>query len=178
MAYVNIALSGQIGVGGTSLAKVLSQQLGWPLRDGSQIFRDISMHLGHDLEQSPQQYDDAVDRKVDEETRALLQTNQHSVVASKLAGFLSRDLRHTFRILVTCPLQERIKRYAKDRGHQGADARKLLLLREQKDQEKWERLYGPNDFFDPSFFHLVLDSGTLSVEEEVQRVVDSSFNFL
>lgn len=171
MAFRNIALSGRIGVGGTSLAKALSQKLSWPLRDASQIFRDIAAHLGYNLELSPQQYSDDIDRKVDAETQKLLQSDRHGIVASKLAGFLSRDIAHTYRVLIVCPLEVRIKRYSQDRGYTLRDAHKLLLFREEEDQKKFGRLYGTYDFFDPTFFHLTLDSSMMTVHEEVERII-------
>jgi cytidylate kinase len=42
MSFKNIAISGRVATGVSTLAKQLSQVLGWPLRDASQIFRDIS----------------------------------------------------------------------------------------------------------------------------------------
>ena len=171
MAFQNIALSGRIACGSSTLASALSQNLGWSLRDGSQIFRDISAHLGYDLERAPQQYNDDVDRKVDEETYALLALPQQIVVSSKLAGFLSRDIPHTLRVLLICSQEERIRRYIQSRGHAPKEAPNLIQLREQADQKKWERLHGPNDFFDQSFFHLVLDSGSLSIKQEVAHII-------
>lgn len=170
MEYKNIAISGRIAVGSSSLAKALSLRLGWKLRDASQIFRDISMHSGFDLEKDPQKYGEEIDRAVDKETRETLKSEQ-AVVASKLAGFLSRDIDESFRILVSCPIEERISRYAKDRGYSLTKSGHLIDSREKSDQEKWENLYGKHDFFDPKIFHLVIDSGKLRIEKEVDLVL-------
>ena len=170
MGFRNIAISGRIGAGTSTLAKLLSDKLGWPLRDASQIFRDISMHSGFDLEKNPQKYAAEVDRRVDEETKNVLAAPKNIIVTAKLAGFLSRDIRHSLRVLITCPVNERIRRYAQNRGYSLDQAEKLLVLREKLDQEKWQRLYGAHDFFDPKYFQLVLDSGRLSPQDEVNRV--------
>src|SRR3989338_3496178 len=114
MVFKNIAISGRIAVCSSSLAKALSLRLKWQLRDASQIFRDISMHSGFDLEKDPQKYGVEIDLAVDTETRDILMTKQ-VVVVSKLAGFLSRDIGNSLRILVSCPIEERVNRYAKDR---------------------------------------------------------------
>ena len=171
MEFKNIAVSGRIGAGTSTLAKQLSQVLGWPLRDASQIFRDISMHSGFDLEKNPQKYAAEVDRRVDEETKNVLAAPKNIIVTAKLAGFLSREVKHTLRVLITCPLDERIRRYAQNRGYSLDQAKKLLILREKLDQEKWQRLYGTHDFFDPKYFQLVLDSRLLSPQDEVHQIL-------
>lgn len=171
MVFKNIAISGRIAAGSSSLARALSEKLGWNLRDGGQIFRDISQQRGFDLEKQPQQYGDDVDRMVDEETRRLLRDESDIVVTSKLAGFLSRDLDTTLRVLLTCPLEVRIQRYAAHRGYGKTEAMRFISLRELEDQEKFSRLYGTLDFFDPLLFQLVLQSDRQSVENEISSVL-------
>lgn len=169
--YRNIAISGQIAVGSTSLAKALSQKLSWSLREGNQIFRDISMQMGFDLEKSPQKYSDETDIHVDSETTFILKKQSNIVVCSKLAGFLSRNITHTLKILVIAPLGVRIQRYSQDRGYHPAEAEKLIELREAEDHKKFSRLYEQHDFFDSKYFNLVLDSSKLSISEEVSQVL-------
>lgn len=174
MAYRNIAISGRIAVGSTSLAQALSQELNWPLRDGGQIFRQVMAEKGFNLETDVHQAvgdrADEFDREVDDKTVGLLSRPQGIIVTSKLAGFLSRDIKHTLHVLITCPLDTRIKRYSQDRGYQLEEAQNLIQLRQDQDQEKWSHLYSPCDFFDSEYFDLVLDSGELSVEEETKAV--------
>ena len=72
MDFRNIAISGKIAVGSSSLAKALSVRLGYKLRDASQIFRDISMHSGFDLEKQSKNMGRRIDLAVDSETRDTL----------------------------------------------------------------------------------------------------------
>lgn len=175
MEFRNIAVSGRIGAGTSTLAKLLSDKLGWPLRDASQIFRDVTAQLGFNLETDVNQAvgnrDDQIDVEVDRKTLEVLNGNTRVVVTSKLAGFLSRDIRHTLRVLITCPPDERIRRYGQSRGYSLGQAKELLVLREKLDQEKWQRLYGARDFFDPKYFNLVLDSNLLSPQDEVRQIL-------
>lgn len=175
MEFRNIAISGRIGSGTSTLAKTLVQKLGWPLRDASQIFRDVTAHMGLNLEvdinQAIGNRNDQIDREVDQKTLEVLNTNNNTVITSKLSGFLSRDIKHALRVLITCPEEERVRRYAASRGYSADKAKQLLILREKMDQEKWERLYGRQDFFDPANFHLMIDSGRLRVKEEVELVL-------
>ena len=175
MELKNIAVSGRIAVGSSSLAKALSLSLGWQLRDASQIFRDVTAQMGFNLEididKAIGDRDDQIDREVDKKTIELLSGSNKIVTTSKLAGFLSREIDSVFRVLASCPLKERIRRYSKDRSYPLDRAKQLLESREMTDQAKWERLYGSHDFFDPKIFHLVVDSGKLSVEEEVELVL-------
>lgn len=172
MAFKNIAISGRPVSGSTSLAKTLAAKLGWPLRDASQMFRGISKQMGFNLEEDPQKYGNEIDLKVDRETTAVLTSQSLVVVASKLAGFLSRNSSLTFRVLVICPFSVRVNRCAQSRGYDLVTARRLLRTREKMDQEKWEKLYGRHDFFDHKMFHLILDAGKLSIEEEAKKVVE------
>lgn len=175
MDFKNIAVSGRIGAGTSTLAKQLSQALGWPLRDASQIFRDVTAQIGFNLEtdvnQAVQNRDDLIDREVDDKTLAVLKENHRLVVTSKLAGFLSRNLEPTLRVLITCPKDERIRRYAQSRGYSLDKAKQLLILREKLDNQKWRRLYGNHDFFSPEYFQLVLDSSRLSPQDEVKNIL-------
>lgn len=174
--YQNIAVSGRIAVGSTSLVKALSQKLGWNLREGNQIFRDISMQMGFDLEKNIQEAitdrSDQIDLHVDRETTSILEKQSNIVVCSKLAGFLSRDIIHAFKILVTAPPDVRIQRYSRDRGHAMAEAERLIKLREEEDNIKFSRLYGRHNFFDHKYFNLILNSSKLSIEEEAEKVLE------
>ena len=171
MAFKNAAISGRVAVGSTTLAKSLSSKLNWPLREGNQIFRDISMQMGFDLEKNPQKYGDEVDLHVDGETAAILKNQSNIIVCSKLAAFLSRGISETFKVLVVAPWEIRVKRYSLDRGYKLDEADKLIQLREREDQQKFSRLYGDRDFFNQSFFDLVLDSNQLTVEQEVEKIL-------
>lgn len=175
MVYKNIAISGRIAVGSSSLAKALSLRLGWKLRDASQIFRDVTAQAGFNLEvdidKAIVSRDDQIDKEVDIKTVETLSGGFNTIVTSKLAGFLSRNIENVLRILIVCSVEDRINRYKKDRGYSLTDAKRLLEEREEKDKEKWGRLYGELDFFDPQIFHLVIDSGKLRVEEEVDLIL-------
>lgn len=175
MDFRNIAISGRIAVGSSSLARALSLRLGWKFRDGGQIFRDVTAQAGFNLEvdidKAIGSRDDQIDREVDRETIEILTQGHNSVVTSKLAGFLGKEAGGVLRILVVCPIDDRISRYSKDRGYSTGEAKRLLEEREEKDRQKWERIYGKIDFFDPKIFHLMIDSGKLKVEEEVDLVL-------
>lgn len=175
MDFRSIAISGRIAVGSSSLAKALSLRLGWKLRDAGQIFRDVTAQAGFNLEVDVDKAigdrDDQIDKEVDRKTVEIFTQGYDSVVTSKLAGFLGREAEGVLRVLVICPINDRITRYSKDRGYSAGEAKKLLEEREEKDREKWERMYGTHDFFDPKIFHLVIDSGKLRVEEEVDLIL-------
>jgi len=175
MVFKNIAISGRIAVGSSSLAKALSLRLGWKLRDAGQIFRDVTAQMGFNLEvdinKAIENRDDQIDKEVDQKTLNVLRDDKNIIVTSKLSGFLSHNIKHALRVLVVCPEEERVRRYAQNRGYPLVKAKELLILREKMDQQKWERLYGGLDFFDPKIFHLVIDSGKLKVEEEVNLIL-------
>lgn len=175
MVFKNVAISGRIAAGSSSLAKALSLRLSWKLRDAGQIFRDVTAQAGFNLEvdidKAIGSRDDRIDTEVDRKTAEILSENRNAIVTSKLAGFLSRKMEDVLKILITCPVEDRINRYSKDRGYTLAEAKKLLEDRGKKDLEKWERIYGKSDFFDHQIFHLVIDSSKLRVEEEVDLIL-------
>lgn len=175
MDFRNIAISGKIAVGSSSLAKALSLRLGWKLRDGGQIFRDVTaqngLNLEVDIDKAIGNRDDQIDREVDRKTIEILNQGRNSIVTSKLAGFLGKETEGVLRVLVVCQIDDRISRYSKDRGYLLGEAKRLLEEREEKDKQKWERLYGKHDFFDPRIFHLVIDSDKLRVGEEVDLIL-------
>ena len=175
MVFRNIAISGRIAVGSSSLAKGLSLRLGWKLRDAGQIFRDVTAQAGFNLEVDIDKAiggrDDQIDKEVDRKTIEILNQGHNSIVTSKLAGFLGKEAEGVLRVLVVCRIDDRVSRYSKDRGYPVEEAKRLLEEREDKDREKWERMYGKVDFFDPEIFHLVIDSGKLRIDEEVDSIL-------
>lgn len=164
-----ITVSGRIASGSTTLAHRLSTILGWRHIEGGEIFweavrRKMGLH--------PQETNlrpDEEDEAFDESLKQILQTQQHIIVETKLAGFNAQGLSDVFKILVVCTDSNghdqtniRIDRLV-NREHMSIEkAKEEVLEREKNDIEKWQRLYAHNDkqwvYWNENYYNVVINT--------------------
>jgi cytidylate kinase len=171
MNYKNIAVSGKIiASGSTTLAWELAKKLEWRFVSAGEVFRQYCQEKGWPIERY-QDIPDQIDKEVDQKAKTMLEKEEKIVYEGWLAGWISRDLPHVFRILCTAPLKVRIKRFAKREQVSLDEARKKVVFRDQTTIKKHQRLYEIKDQFDKRFFHLVLATDKMTVVEEVDLVL-------
>lgn len=172
--YKNIAISGGIGVGTTTLMKNLHKHLekeGWRARSTGQIVRDYTKE---NVLPTATLVSDEFDRKMEAEVERILKDQDKQIIEGWLAGFVSRNNPEVLRILVTCSdLSLRIDRVANRDSLTIEKAKEFIKEREEENFKKWRRLYGKYDFFDPSFFHVVIDTYSSGPMETVGKVLDA-----
>src|SRR5579864_1479070 len=97
-----ITVSGRIASGSTTLAKHLSQYLGWKHMEGGEIFWEaVRSKLGLQ-EKDTNLRPDEEDLLFEEKQKELLANHKHLVLESKLAGFCAQGLTDVFKIGVLC----------------------------------------------------------------------------
>lgn len=169
--YKNIAISGPIGSGKSTLAKGVAEKLGWKLQSTGEFFRRWHKEKGIPVRESdrvPEQLDKEIDMGYQEKMK-----NEEGVVfESHLAGWLAKDLQETFKVLCTADLQTRVNRVAARDGASPEEALKDIDQRAEAHREKFERLYGVKDRFNPAYFDLVVDTGKLNPQEALDKVLN------
>src|ERR1700722_11853618 len=93
----NITISGRIASGATTLAHHLAQRLEWEVLDGGKLFRAFTKDHGYAADRS-----DQFDLDYEERVKKILQTEEHNIIQSHLAGFDAQDIDGIFKILVVC----------------------------------------------------------------------------
>jgi CMP/dCMP kinase len=171
----NITVSGRIGSGATTLAKKLSEKLGWEMLEGGSIMRRIQKEVGADVyetDKRPDKYDTDYEEKV----KKILKEEDHQIIQSHLAGFDAQGIDGVFKILVICEDEEgndkmdiRIDRLVNRDKITVDQAKDEVAQREKRNLEKWRRLYADNDpdwnYWDKKYYDLVINTYSYNAKE-------------
>lgn len=167
MAYTSITLSGQIASGTSTTGKTLAQKLNLKYESAGDFFRNYAMENNiplHDKSQIP----DDLDQKIDQELTALAQKGG-VVVDAHYIGYFTREMPNVLRVLLTCDYETRINR-ALSRTHTHQETEEEINLREEGLDKKFRKLYAQDNFLDPKFFDLVIDTTNTTVGEVAERI--------
>lgn len=178
----NVTVSGRIGSGATTLAKSLSEYLGWDFLEGGALFEKI--HKDLHLEQSEvENRPDHFDLEYEERIKKMLREELHHVVQSHLAGYDADDIPGVFKILVVCEengedrREVRIDRLVNRDGKSVEEAKKEVLEREKEHLAKFRRLYADNDpnwvYWDKKYYDLVINTFDHNKESAFQTALAS-----
>ncbi len=172
--YKNITISGKIGVGSTTLAKKLAEVLGWKHINTGALQREYDREHGRN-----ENLQGAIDRP-DEQEKAMeaqalkvLTDEAQIVYEAWLSGYVARDLKHVLKILVICSSDDiRVDRVMNRENVNLEMAKQSIKKREEENLEKWRKLYGTVDFWNPANFDLVVDTYSSGPHETLGKVLD------
>lgn len=179
-----VTVSGRIASGSTTLAKKLSQELGWRHIEGGEIFWEAVRNRlklnPKDTALRPDEEDEAFDASL----KDILQTQKDIVLETKLAGFNAQGVEGIFKILVVCEDQQgndqtqiRIDRLVNREQMSMEEAKEEVLVREKNDIEKWQRLYADGDtswlYWDRKYYDLVINTFSHDHEQTLQLALDA-----
>jgi CMP/dCMP kinase len=167
---LRIAISGKSGCGNSTVSRIVAERLG--LRVINYTFKDLSRDRGMSFEevclraeQDPQ-YDLTIDKMQIE-----LASEGPCVLGSRLAIWLLHDI--AFTVYLYAPVEVRAARIARREEKDVALALKETTLRDQRDHDRYSRLYG-YDVDRYTFAALVIDTGPIGIEEVVEEIVRSA----
>ncbi len=173
MNYKNIAISSQIAAGKSTLLRNLRTHLepqGWKLRSTGQLIRDYTKENVLPLATL---VTEEFDRKIEGEVERLFREGEKNVVEGWLAGFIARDIPTTFKVLLVCSdFSIRVDRVANRDSLSIEKAKESIKIREEENFKKWKRVYGDFDFFNPTYFNLIVDTYSMGPMETLGRVLD------
>ncbi len=173
LKYNNITISGGVSVGKNTLLNNLKPYLvplGWKFTSGGQILRDFTKEYVQPLASL---VDKDFHHKIDERTKRLLTNEGHYVIEAWLAGFIARTLKDTLRVLLTCSNEAlKVDRVVNRDKVTVAEAKKFIKEREVKNFKTWHKIYGNYNFWDPKYYHLVIDTYSSGPLETVGKVLD------
>ncbi len=173
LKFNNITISGGVSVGKNTLLNNLKPyllHLGWKFTSGGQILRDFTKEYVQPLAS-------LVDRdfhnQIDDRTKRLLTKEGHYVVEAWLAGFVARNLKDTLRVLLTCSNEAlKVDRIVNRDKVTIGEAKKYIKQRETDNFKTWHTIYGNYNFWDPQYYHLVIDTYSSGPLETVGKVLD------
>ncbi len=164
---LRIAISGKSGCGNTTVSRLVAAALG--LRVVNFTFKNLAEERGMTFEQvcllaeTDPQYDHAVDRR-----QVQLAQEGGCVLGSRLAIWLIRDT--AFTVYLEASLPVRAGRIARREGKPLADALAETEARDQRDHDRYARLYG-YDVDAYGFADLVVDAEHHDQDEVAREIV-------
>jgi cytidylate kinase len=172
----NIAISGSIGSGTTSLGRVLAEKLGWQFVEGGEVFAGIHRELGIS-EENVAKRQDTWDIEFDKKMQSVFQYEEKNIIESHLAGYNARGIIGIFKIRLVCEtngvdqIDERARRIARRDGISVGEAKRHLLERERGNIEKYERIYGLNPYQDSSLYDVTINTFKKSKEAVLKEAL-------
>ncbi len=163
-----VAISGPIGVGKSTVARMLAERLGIPCISAGGVFRELAARRGISVVELNRlaEGDPRIDRDLDQ-LQAELARPGPCVVESRLAGWM---VQADLKVWLDAPLEVRAARVAGREGHDPDAARDELLTRERSEWSRYRALYGI-DITDRAPFHLVVDTSRWPPEAMAEALV-------
>ena len=168
MSYRSIIISGPVALGSTTAAKLLNQKLKIPYKSAGDFFREYMLSHNIPLPQKEKIPDD-VEKKVDDQMTELAE-NSFIIIDGLYTGYFARDMDHVLKVLLTCDEDERIRR-ALERTHTHKETAEDVKRRDAAHDAKFRKLYADENFLDPKFFDLVIDTTNTESENVAEKIV-------
>jgi len=173
-----ITLSGDIGGGKSSVARILSASLGYPIVSAGGMQREIATSMGLTTLQLNEQSakDRSVDDRIDAYTKQLGETRDQIVVDSRLAWHF---IPVAFKVFLTVDALVGAQRVfdasrAEEKNHSLPETLENNQLRRQLESSRWRTLYGI-EMRDYRNYDLVVDT-SYAPPEVVAQTIERSFH--
>ncbi|KKR33050.1 MAG: Response regulator receiver protein [Candidatus Gottesmanbacteria bacterium GW2011_GWA2_41_12] len=182
LRYSSIAISGRPGAGRSTLLKNLRtylKPLDWEFFSGGDWARKYAIESGSHKADDPTHhkatdYGDDIDKQIDITMREkLADKNNHVAVESWIAGWNMRGLPHVLKVLLMCDDALRIDRIVNRENITVEDAKNHIREREETNTTKWKRMYGQDDFWDPKYYDMVINTYSHGPQETLDLVLQA-----
>ncbi len=169
MAYHSIVISGQIAAGTSTAAKSVAKKLNLKYESAGDFFRKYALEHNiplYDKEQIP----DDLDREIDKKLTILTKSGGYAIDAHYI-GYFTKDDDQILKVLLICENEERFKR-ALSRTHTHIESIDDIKKREQGLDAKFRKLYANEDYLDPKFFDLVIETTHIPEAEVTSKIIE------
>lgn len=174
LRFRNITVSGKIATGTSTLARNLVNVLNWQYINVGALQREFDrMHGIHENKQGASSRSDKHEQQMEEMTKNKLINESGLVYEAWLSGFVARDISGVLKVLTVCSNEAiRIDRVVNRDNTSVEEAKEWIRQREQENISKWQKLYGPYDFWDPQYYDLVIDTYSSGPLATLGKVLD------
>ena len=176
-----ITISGLHGTGKSAVGKAIAVKLELKYYSTGEAFRETANDMNMSLEDFSYYVENhpEIDEKLDNK---ILDIGQEGdiVIDSQLSGHLLKEVAD-FKILLSCPLDTRVKRMA-DRDQTTYEEKlKETLLREKSERERFKILYnidlGDNEKA-ITVYDIIINTADLTVEEVIEKIISEIKNYI
>lgn len=183
---MNITITGNLGSGKSSVAKILKEK-GYEYSSTGDIFRQLAMEKGLSVEEFNKQVNEAasrgdhsVDKMIDDTTAKIGEERDNVVFDSRLAWYFAPK---SFKVFIITDINEASRRVFNDslransESYESQDAcRKALINRQKLETVRYKEVYGI-DYYDMSNYNLVIESTDASPDEMAQEILDKMADY-
>ncbi|UCC20760.1 MAG: AAA family ATPase [Promethearchaeota archaeon] len=169
-----ITISGLHGTGKSTIGKLIAEKMGIKYYSTGQAFRDLAQEMKMTLaeftkyvERNPE-----IDKKLDNRIIEIAKKG-NVIIDSQLSGYLLKDF-SDFNILLTCPLETRVKRMIQRDNSDYEEKIKETKMREKSELERFKLLYNidlSNQQELYQIYDLIINTESLSVEEIFKEII-------
>lgn len=172
--YRLITVSGKIAVGTTTLTKNLINALEWKHINIGAIQRKYDrQNKLHENKMGALSRSDEHEKEIDSITQEMLKTEKKIIYEGWLTGFFARNHKDVLKVLLVCSHDDiRVDRVANRDKVTVEEAKRWIKKREGENIDKWKRLYGDYEFWDPKYFNLVIDTYKTGPLETLKKVLE------
>lgn len=172
--YRCLTVSGKIATGTTTLSKNLSRVLKWKHINVGGLQREFDRkHHINENQQGAIARSDQHEKSMENMTLKMLTSDKNIIYEAWLSGFVARNLSDVLRVLLICSHEDiRIDRVMNRENLTIEEAKHCIKQREEENTLKWKKLYGDYNFWDPKYYHLVIDTYSCGPNETLGKVLD------
>lgn len=175
---MKITIGGVSGTGKSSVSRRVAETLGYKRYSGGDIQRMNAQARNMTIED----YDQflithpELDREIEDRQRTIGESEDNFVLESRIGWYAVPD---AIKIKLHADLDERIKRITGDTSGRIAhshgdfeDTMKKTIEREATYEERFNELYGIDDWNHDKHFDLVVDTTHISMEQVIEKILD------
>jgi len=172
---VVIAVSGLHGTGKTTAARALVRKFGLKYISAGTVFRQMAKERGMTLDEFSRYAErhPKIDIQIDKRTADAAKKG-NVLIDARLAGWMAKGA--DVKILLTAPLELRVKRIARRERRKYKDVLAETVRRERSEARRFKRFYGI-DVHEYSLFDLVLNTKRWSAREML-RMLELAVGFI
>jgi|SRR3990167_3449893 len=168
MKFTSIVLSGPVAAGTTTAAKALAAKLNLEYHSAGDFFRKYMLKYNIPLP-NKEEIPDEVERDLDDKLTNLLETQKPVVIDGLYQAYFARNMPHVLKVLLTADEDVRIKR-AIERTHTHKETEEDVKKRDAAHDLKFRKLYADENFLNPKFFDLVINTTNTEQEEVTEQI--------
>jgi len=171
-----LTISGLHGTGKSTVGKLIAKKLGIKYYSTGQIFRDLAKEMNLTLEDFTEYVENNpnIDKRLDDKIIDIANKGD-VIIDSQLSAYILKSIAD-FKILLTCPLEIRVRRITERDNASYNEKLKETLLREESELERFKKLYNI-DLNDAEkngkIYDLIIDTGNLTVEEISEKILSA-----
>ena len=183
---MNITITGNLGSGKSSVAKILKEK-GYEYSSTGNIFRQQKMEKGLSVEEFNKRVNEAasrgdhsVDKMIDDTTTRISEERDNVVFDSRLAWHFAPK---SFKVFIITDIDEASRRVFHDSIRANSESyvsqeacRKALINRQKLETIRYQEVYHI-DYYDMSNYNLVIDSTNATPAEIAQEILDKMISY-